>query len=46
LGGSYGGGKDVELMPILIISYTHLYYICVPYNNDDGDVSMDYKVGN
>ncbi len=37
LGGLYGGGKDIELMPILIISYTHLYYIYFPHNCDNND---------
>jgi hypothetical protein len=38
------GGKDIKLMPILIISYTRLYYIYFPHNNDDDEVLVDYKV--
>jgi hypothetical protein len=37
------GGKDIKLMPILIVSYTRLYYIYFPHNNDN-EVLVNYEV--
>jgi hypothetical protein len=38
------GRKDIKLMPILIISYTRLYYIYFPHNGNDDEVLVNYKV--